>query len=88
MKKISVLVHMLTNYLYEQGFSALVKIKSKKRNSIMDDDLENQLPVLQFRYYRHYHTLFFKDDHLKLAKRHLQRKHHLSLTLLQHKICA
>ena len=54
----------------------------------MDDDLENQLPVLQFRYYRHYHTLFFKDDHLKLAKRHLQRKHHLSLTLLQHKICA
>ena len=37
-KTISILICMPTTYLCEQGFSALVEIKSKKRNSIKDDD--------------------------------------------------
>ena len=37
-KTISIFICMPTTYLCEQGFSALVEIKSKKRNSIKDDD--------------------------------------------------
>ena len=37
-KAISVLIRMPTTYLCEQGFSALVEIKTKKRNAIMDVD--------------------------------------------------
>lgn len=37
-KAIAVLVQMPTTYLCEEGFSSLVEIKSKKRNSILDID--------------------------------------------------
>ena len=37
-KAISVLIRMPTTYLCEQGFSALVEIKSNKRNAIKDVD--------------------------------------------------
>ena len=37
-KAISVLIRMPTTYLCEQGFPALVEIKTKKRNAIMDVD--------------------------------------------------
>ena len=37
-KAISILICMPTTYLCEQRFSALLKIKLKKRNSIKDDD--------------------------------------------------
>ena len=43
---ISVLVLIPINYLCEQGFSALVKIKSKKRNSTKDVDLEKSTPCI------------------------------------------
>ena len=37
-KAIAVLVQMPTTYLCEEGFSGLVEIKSKKRNSLLDID--------------------------------------------------
>ena len=37
-KAIAVLVQMPKTYLCEEGFSSLVEIKSKKRNSILDID--------------------------------------------------
>jgi len=45
-KAISVLVRMPTTYFCEQGFSALVKVKSKKRNSTKDVDLEKSTPCV------------------------------------------
>ena len=38
MNALEVLVMMLTTYLSEQGFSTLVELKSKKRNSLLDVD--------------------------------------------------
>ena len=35
---LSILVHMVTTYLSEKGFSALVDIKTKKRNALLDLD--------------------------------------------------
>ena len=35
-KAVAVLVQMPTAYLCEKGFSSLIEIKSKKRNSILD----------------------------------------------------
>jgi len=45
-KAISVLVRMPTTYIWEQEFSALVKIKSKKRNSTKDVDLEKSISCI------------------------------------------
>jgi len=38
-KTITILVPMSTTWLYENGYSPLVEIKSKKRNAIKDVDI-------------------------------------------------
>ena len=78
---------MPLNYLCEEGFSALVTNKSKKRNSMKNVDLEKPTSCIQYSrlsmadtstYFKH-----CKVYHLKSAKQRLQRKNRLNFALLQ-----
>ena len=69
-KAISVLIRMPTTYLCEQGFSALVEIKSNKRNAIKDVDtlMRGALDSLVFLNY--------------LMKLQQQRSHEMAVELI------